>query len=178
MSRRLAAAGAAESLRLGASLLAPLLPWLPVPARLLQHSGLMRPGGDPEAVTAAVRRFLEQEWRWYLGLAGRTTRWELGGLDCPVTVLTGRHDLLADLPAVNRAVASLPQARLRILPTSHFIPFEAPADLRDELLLLLHRVQTVECARLGLEPPPPRMPRIRWRVPEVGFPRRPVPYRS
>ncbi|MFD0490871.1 alpha/beta fold hydrolase [Saccharopolyspora spinosporotrichia] len=155
--RRLAALAGTSSLRMSAPLLESVLPRIPtseLSTILLQHSGFMLPGGETAAVTEAVRGFLGREWRWYLPLLADSAReWSLEGLDCPVTVLAGRYDVLSDLRALGRAVAPLPQARLRVLDTSHFVPFEAPDALHDELALLLHRVQTVECARLGIDPP-------------------------
>jgi pimeloyl-ACP methyl ester carboxylesterase len=162
MVRQVLASGGARSLRLAAPLLdlaARQIPANELSARALQHSGFMRPGGDPTAVAAALRRFLRHDWQRYSTLAlsvGMAP--QLDGIGCPLTVLAGRYDMLSDLRRTTEAVAALPQAKTRILPTSHFIPLEATETVNDELALLLERVQAVECARQGIEPPYPWRP--------------------
>jgi hypothetical protein len=51
-----------------------------------------------------------------------------------------------DLAQIGRSLASLPQARLRILPTSHFISLEAPQVVFDEVRALQYRASAVEVA--------------------------------
>ena len=154
--RRAFAVGTARAIKLAGPLLDVLarrLPVTPRGARVLQHSGFMLPGGDPEHVAAAVRRFLTHDWRWYLTLAlalADVPERDLRGVDCPVTVLAGRYDLLADPGSATRPVSALPHARTRIVPTSHFLPLEAPEVVVDELRLLIDRTDAVERARRDL----------------------------
>jgi pimeloyl-ACP methyl ester carboxylesterase len=61
-------------------------------------------------------------------------------------VLAGRHDVLTDLQQVTRRLAAVPQARLRILPTSHFLPLEAAQAVLEEVHALAHRATAVEIA--------------------------------
>ncbi|QGK71107.1 alpha/beta fold hydrolase [Allosaccharopolyspora coralli] len=156
--RPLLASTGAMSLRLLGPALDSVLHRMPateLSARLLQHSGFMRPGADPERVTAAMRRFLRHDWGWYFTLAlatGLAAAVPLNAVRCPITLVVGRHDLLSDTPRAVASVAGLAQARVRIFDTSHFVPLEAPAELRDELTLLLRREFAVDCARLGLVP--------------------------
>jgi pimeloyl-ACP methyl ester carboxylesterase len=65
---------------------------------------------------------------------------------CPVTLLAGRDDVLATTESMSGSVSALPQARLRILPCSHYLPLEAPEVVSAELDLLLDRVQSVDFA--------------------------------
>ncbi len=156
--RPLLASTGAMSLRLLGPILDSVLHRMPVTemsARLLQHSGFMRPGADSEHVAEATRRFLRHDWGWYFTLAlatGLATAVPLNAVRCPITLVAGRHDALSDTPRAAAAVAGLPQARVRILDTSHFVPLEAPVALRAELDLLLRREFAVDCARLGIAP--------------------------
>ncbi len=116
---------------------------------LLRHSGVIKPSSDPKAVTNAVGRFLQHDWRWYFTLAlalGETPRQDLGSIVCPVTLLAGRDDVLATTESMSAPVGKLPQARLRVLPCSHYLPLEAPEVVSDELDLLLERVRAVDFA--------------------------------
>jgi pimeloyl-ACP methyl ester carboxylesterase len=162
MVRQVLASGGAWALQLAAPLLDLAVRRVPaneLSARVLQHSGFMRPGGDPTAVAAALRRFLRHDWQRYSMLAlTMGTAPQLDSIGCPLTVLAGRYDMLSDLRSTTEAVAALPQAKMRILPTSHFIPLEAVDAVNDELALLLERVEAVECARQGIEPPYPWQP--------------------
>ncbi|MCI2423327.1 alpha/beta hydrolase [Saccharopolyspora sp. K220] len=176
--RRLLAASGSASLRLTGGLLESITSRLPITdlaTQLWRYSGLMSPDADRSAAAAALRQLLPHDWRWHAELSlawSAAARTRVVELSCPLTVLAGQHDVLADFGSVARAVAALPQARVRMLPTSHFIPFEAPEVVRDELALLLRRVEAVECARLGIDPPPPTVRRIRVRTPEPGLRRR------
>lgn len=119
-------------------------------AMLVRHSGLIRPSSDNADVVLAGQRFLTHDWGWYLrlamALAGEPAR-RLVDIHCPVTLLTGRYDPLAEPRPAIQAMAALPQTRSRVLPTSHFLPLEAPDDLADELRLLIERADAVRAAR-------------------------------
>ncbi|MET0132725.1 MAG: alpha/beta hydrolase [Kibdelosporangium sp.] len=124
-------------------------------ARLLQHSGFMLPGADVAVVMGVLRRFLQHDWHWYFTLAlavGSVPQRELRGITCPVTVLAGRYDVLTSPERATKPVASLPQARVRVVPTSHFLPIEAPDVVTEELTLLMRRVKAVERARELVRP--------------------------
>jgi pimeloyl-ACP methyl ester carboxylesterase len=139
-------------------------------AALVRHSGLMRPTSTNADVAAAGRRFLSHDWSWYgelaLALADGDDP-DLTGIRCPVTVLTGRYDLLADPKHVGRTIGALPQARIRVLPTSHFLPLEAPDELAAELAVLVERVDAVQAAT--------RWACLSARVPPVAAVRAPQP---
>ncbi|MEU7477594.1 alpha/beta hydrolase [Lentzea sp. NPDC042327] len=116
---------------------------------LLRYTGVVKPSSDPKAVTHAVGRFLQHDWRWYFTLAlalGAAPRQDLGSIVCPVTLLAGRDDVLATTESMAAPAGALPQARLRVLPCSHYLPLEAPEVVSEELDLLLERVEAVDFA--------------------------------
>ncbi|ONI70268.1 alpha/beta hydrolase [Actinosynnema sp. ALI-1.44] len=136
------------------------IPVNPFTATLAQHSGLMLPGADTQAVVHTLKRFVRHDWRWYFTLAlaiSSVPARELHGLTCPVTVLSGQYDVLAAPDRTAKPVAMLPQARVRVVPTSHFLPLEAPEVVVEELRLLLRRTAAVERA-MQLARPPSRDP--------------------
>ncbi|HEX6346592.1 alpha/beta hydrolase [Umezawaea sp.] len=159
--RRLIGLTGTRALRAAGPLLDLVLHRLPindVTTFLLRHSGLMLASSAPEAVAGSMRRFLRHDWSWYFTLAlalGRTPRQDLAGVTCPTTVLAGRYDVLASPESMAGPAGALPQARVRVLPTSHFLPLEAPEVLSEELLLLIDRVDAVHRALYDLDPPSP-----------------------
>ncbi|WP_367136174.1 alpha/beta fold hydrolase [Saccharothrix sp. HUAS TT1] len=103
-------------------------------------------------VVRTVRHYLQHDWRWYFTLAlalGRAPRLDPTGVTCPTTVLAARYDPLACVSGVVGAVAALPQARVRVLPNTHFLPLEDPRVVVEELELLLDRVDAVRRAVRG-----------------------------
>ncbi|MGW6936593.1 alpha/beta fold hydrolase [Lentzea sp. NPDC054927] len=151
-ARRLAGAMATRMLRQAGPVLDSVLHRVPVTdltTFLLRHSGVIKPTSDPQAVTNAVSRFLQHDWRWYFTLAlalGETARQDLSPIVCPVTLLSGRDDVLTTAESMSGPVGALPQARLRVLPCSHYVPLEAPEVVSAELDLLLDRVRAVDFA--------------------------------
>jgi pimeloyl-ACP methyl ester carboxylesterase len=156
--RQAAVTGAVRALRLAGPLVTSVSRHLPVPttaALLLQHSGFMRPGASTAEVGALLRRFLRQDWTWYAGLAlalRDVPMPDLAAVTCPITVLAARYDVVAGSESVLRGIGALPQARIRVLPTSHFIPLEAPEVVAAELGLLAERACGVRRALDGDEP--------------------------
>ncbi|WP_237048302.1 alpha/beta fold hydrolase [Lentzea guizhouensis] len=150
--RRTVGLAATKLLRQAGPLLDQVLHRVPVTdltTFLLRHSGVIKPSSDPKAVSAAVARFLRHDWRWYFTLAlalGETPRQDLGPVVCPVTLLAGRDDVLATTESMSAPVGALPQARLRVLPCSHYLPLEAPEVVGEELDLMLDRVRAVDFA--------------------------------
>ncbi|WP_158843283.1 alpha/beta fold hydrolase [Saccharothrix deserti] len=134
--RRLIGVSSATALKVAGPLLDAVLHRVPVPDV-----------GGP--LTSSLRRYLKHDWGWYFTLAlalGRTPRLDLTGVTCPTTVLAGRYDLLASADGVVGPVAGLPQARVRMLPNTHFLPLEDPQVVVEELELLLDRVDAVQRA--------------------------------
>lgn len=141
-----------RGLRLSAPLLDTVLPWLPVsPAMVwpLRQGSLLRPAADPADTARVADRVLRRHWHWLARLTltvATSPPPDLRGLTCPVTMLVGRHDMFTDLRRAAATLASVPQARLRILPTSHFIPLEAPQVVLDEIRALQRRADAVQTA--------------------------------
>jgi pimeloyl-ACP methyl ester carboxylesterase len=141
--RRLIGVSGATALKAAGPLLDAVLHRVPVPDV-----------GGP--LVGSLRRYLQHDWRWYFTLAlalGRSPRLDLTGVTCPTTVLAGRYDLLASPAGVVGPVAGLPQARVRMLPNSHFLPLEDPQVVVDELELLLDRADAVHRAVHDVEAP-------------------------
>lgn len=151
-ARRFAGHLATRMLRQAGPLLDRVLHRVPVTdltTFLLRHSGVIKPSSDPKAVTNAVARFLQHDWRWYFTLAlalGEAARQDLSPIVCPITLLAGRDDVLTTAESMSGPVGALPQARLRVLPCSHYVPLEAPEVVAAELDLLLDRVRAVDFA--------------------------------
>ena len=112
----------------------PALTWLaprvPVDRRtawLVGRSGFMLPGADPDLLAAMLREFVQQDWRWYFTLAVAASEhrpMDLSFVQCPVTLLAGRHDVLTSMHDVIDAAARIPHAQTTVLPGSHFLPLE------------------------------------------------------
>ena len=47
-------------------------------------------------------------------------------LQCPVTLVAGRHDVLTSMHDVMETAARIPHAEVTVLPGSHFLPLEHP----------------------------------------------------
>jgi 3-oxoadipate enol-lactonase len=135
--------------RLGSRLLPVIGPMLPILTRGMQpwHTVLSSAVAERsavearrlEALAAVVGEFVEQDWRWFRHLAVAVADHaplDLSPLTCPVTFLAGRYDTLVDVKDVRTAARSIPGARYREFPASHFLPLENPAAMLDELRLL------------------------------------------
>jgi len=114
-------------------------PRIPVNERLvwvLTHSGLMLPSATPERVIPMLQQFLTHDWRWYgelaVAAAGHDPM-DLHFVECPVTIVAGRYDVLTSMHDVVDAAAKIPHAQISVLPGSHFLPLEHPQELHDLL---------------------------------------------
>jgi pimeloyl-ACP methyl ester carboxylesterase len=111
------------------SWLAPRVPVNERTAWLLTHTGLMRPQAAPEVLVPMLSEFLVQDWRWYMHLAVGASEHEvmdLSSVQCPVTLVAGRHDVLTSMQSIVDAAACIPHAQVTVLPGSHFLPMEYP----------------------------------------------------
>ena len=52
---------------------------------------------------------------------------DLSFVQCPVTLVAGRRDVLTSMDDVLAAAAQIPHAEVTVLPGSHFLPLEYPA---------------------------------------------------
>jgi pimeloyl-ACP methyl ester carboxylesterase len=126
------AARTAKTSRLAGPALTWLAPKVPVNRRtawLISHSGFMLPGADPDVLVPMLDEFRKQDWTWYMTLAvaaGEHSPMDLAFVQCPVTLVAGRHDVLTSMHDVTEAAAQIPHAQVTVLPGSHFLPLEHP----------------------------------------------------
>lgn len=116
----------------------PLVPANRLTAGLARAARILSPEAAPEVVVPALEDFLRHDWSWYFELALGAVDHEPMDLsflppDLPVAFVAGRRDLLASSRTMVEAARQLPQATVRILPGSHFLPLEFPGELRDTL---------------------------------------------
>ena len=128
--RRPLATRTAKASRLAGPALTWLAPKIPIDERtawLINHSGFMLPGADRGLLVAMLRQFVRQDWSWYFHLAVAASEhspMDLAFVQCPVTLLAGRHDVLTSMHDVMDAAARIPHAQITVLPGSHFLPLE------------------------------------------------------
>jgi 3-oxoadipate enol-lactonase len=144
--RRLRAPAGRWSSRL-LPVLGPLLPAmaasLPPWPELLSPAALRGPAHEaahPGALRSVLQEFSRHDWRWFRHLAlaiAEHAPLDIAPVRCPVTFVAGRYDSLVDVADVRRAAGSVPGARLRQLPGTHFLPLQYPAVLLEELRRML-----------------------------------------
>jgi 3-oxoadipate enol-lactonase len=127
--------------------LGPLLP--PLVASLPPWSGLVSPAAlrgpaleaaHPGALRSVLQEFSRHDWRWFRHLAlavAEHAPLDISSVRCPVTFVAGRYDSLVDIADVRSAARSVPGARLRELPGTHFLPLQYPGVLLEELRRLV-----------------------------------------
>ena len=105
-------------------------------AWLVTHSGFMLPAARPEVVVPMLEQFLQHDWQWYGELAVAAAEhdpMDLHFVQCPVTLVAGKHDVLTSMHDVIACAATIPHAMVRVLPGSHFLPLEHPDELHEAL---------------------------------------------
>ena len=98
-------------------------------AWLLTHSGVMRPQARPEVLVPMLQEFVRQDWRWYMHLAvagGEHAAKDGSFVQCPITFVAGRHDVLTSVEDVMETARAIPHAHVTVLPGSHFLTLEYP----------------------------------------------------
>lgn len=114
----------------------------PLGAYVLQHSGLMLPGADPEVLQRAVNTYLDTpiEWGMHLArIADQHARVSLRHITVPCTFVAGRHDMLASAHDMGTAAARIRDAAYVRLNGSHFIQMERPDEVHRHLMQLVAR---------------------------------------
>jgi pimeloyl-ACP methyl ester carboxylesterase len=112
---------------------------------LLQHSGFMLPGADPESVERAVSEFLTTPVDWYMHLAreaARHDRISLSQVRVPAAFVAGTYDILASAEDMQTASERIAGSRFVELRGSHFLQMEHPDDVHQELLAFLAGLRT------------------------------------
>lgn len=111
-------------------------------SRAISHSGFVLPRATPERLMPAMEEFRDHDFRWYFTLAvGAADHhpMDLSFVTAPVTLVAGRYDVLTSMHSMIDAAAQIPHAELHVLPGSHFLPLEFPAEITHELRLLAQR---------------------------------------
>lgn len=134
-----------------AGLTGPIVTWLtpkiPVNNRtawLIAHSGFMLPAAKPAVVVPMLKQFLLHDWRWYARLAEAAAAHDAMDLEfvqCPVTLVAGKHDVLTSMHDVIDCAAKIPHAQISVLNGSHFLPLEYPEHLHTALDDLARRAE-------------------------------------
>ncbi len=127
----------------------PLLPVLvaslPPLHELLTAEGVRGPAREaahPAALYAVLHEFSRHDWRWYRHLAlavAEHAPLDVAPVRCPVAFVAGRYDTLVDLADVRTAARTVPDARLRTLAGTHFVPLQYPEVMVEELRALVAR---------------------------------------
>lgn len=109
---------------------------LPVSAEIIRRSAFMSARARREVLVPALAEFFTHDFRWYFTLAEAAAphaAMELEWIECPVTLVAGRWDMITSFRAMVQAAHRIPHARLRIVSGTHFLPLERPAELCDLL---------------------------------------------
>jgi pimeloyl-ACP methyl ester carboxylesterase len=115
----------------------------PAATFVLQRSGLMLPGADPDVLREAVTTYLDTPIEWGMHLArgaDQHARVSLSELTLPTTFLAGKYDLLASARDMKTAAERIPDSEYVEVPGSHFIQMERPREVHRELLAFLKRL--------------------------------------
>ncbi len=126
----------------GANWLSSRVPVTPGLVWVLTHTGFMLPAARGEVVVPMLEQFLQHDWRWYLDLALAAAEHDVMDLEfveCPVTLVAGKHDVLTSMHDIVEAASRIPHAQISVLPGSHFLPLEFPDLLRAALVDLARR---------------------------------------
>jgi pimeloyl-ACP methyl ester carboxylesterase len=147
-ARRPLALGIATTLAHTGAVFTPVVTRLPIGRRatyLLQHSGFMMPGADPDAVERAVHEFLTTPVDWYMHLAREAARHDripLSKVKVPAAFIAGTFDILASARDMRSASERIPGSRYVELRGSHFLQMEHPDDVHQELRSFLAGLKT------------------------------------
>jgi pimeloyl-ACP methyl ester carboxylesterase len=90
----------------------------------------------PGALRVVLREFAGHDWDWYRHLAlavAQHAPLDVASVRCPVTFVAGRYDSLVDVRDVRKSARTVPGARLRELPGTHFLPLQYPRVMLEEL---------------------------------------------
>lgn len=137
----------AKAMRETAGWLTWLSPRIPLNRRtawLLTHSGFLTPAATPERLLPMLEQFLKHDWKWYGELAVAASEhdpMDLHFVECPVTLVAGKHDVLTSMHDVVDAASKIPHAQISVLPGSHFLPLEHPQEIHDLLDDLARRAE-------------------------------------
>jgi pimeloyl-ACP methyl ester carboxylesterase len=122
----------------------PKIPLNDKTAWLMTHSGFLLPAATPERLIPMLEQFLRHDWKWYGELAVAASEhdpMDVHFVECPVTLVAGRYDVLTSMHDVVVAASKIPHAQISVLPGSHFLPIEYPQEIHDQLDDLARRAE-------------------------------------
>lgn len=122
--------------------LARVLPANTTTARIVNHTGFVLPAARPDRLVPALEAFRRHDFRWYFTLALGAEDHEpmdLHFVSVPTTLVAGRYDVLTSMEDMVEAASAIPDARIRVLSGSHFLPLEYPDELVEMLRGLAKR---------------------------------------
>lgn len=131
-----------ESQAWGINLLAGALPGPALIGQILQRTGFISSHAAGDDVTAMVAPYLGHDFGWYFKTARLLADHEpldVRLVAMPVDVLVGKGDTVTDPRAVERFGRNLPDASVRIVPGTHFLPVEYPAEITAALQRIVAR---------------------------------------
>ena len=114
-----------------------------VTAGILSHSGFILPRANADVLVPTLEAFLKHDFSWYFTLAlgfSDHAPMDLSFVQVPVTLIAGRYDLLTAPADMLDAAAQIPDAVVKVLPGSHFLPMEFPDEIHRLLSELVDRV--------------------------------------
>ena len=100
-------------------------------AAVVRHTAMARTA-TPDVLLPVLADFRAHDFRWYFTLAVAIAEhppMDLSFVRCPVTLVSGRRDIITSRHDLARAAARIPHARLVELDGTHFLPIERPAEI-------------------------------------------------
>jgi pimeloyl-ACP methyl ester carboxylesterase len=107
----------------------PALTWLAPRVPVNERTAFLRKEATSDVLVPMLTQFLAQDWRWYMHLAVGASEHpplDVSSIQCPVTLVAGRHDVLTSMRSIVETAEHMPHAHVTVLPGSHFLPMEYP----------------------------------------------------
>jgi pimeloyl-ACP methyl ester carboxylesterase len=101
-------------------------------ALALRHSGVIDRRASNREVAEVWHPFSRHDWSWYARMAavgGEHPVPDLSTIECPVTFVAGKRDLITASWASFEAAEKIPRARVELLDATHFLPLEYPNEI-------------------------------------------------
>ncbi len=121
-----------ESQAWGINLIAGHMPSASLVAEALIRTGFISGAAARRDVAAMVEPYFGHDFGWYFKTARLLAAHDpldVSAINVPVEVLVGRSDTVTDPRAVERFGLELPDAEVLVMPGTHFLPIEHPAEI-------------------------------------------------
>jgi pimeloyl-ACP methyl ester carboxylesterase len=116
-------------------------------AELLQRGGFFGPLAKRRDLVAVVRDYLQNDFSWFfraVRIMAEHDRLDVTGLELPTEVLVGMQDRFTDPGLVEQMGRDLPNADLKLINVSHFLPLEAPEEVDTALARVARQVDVAD----------------------------------